>query len=218
MAPGWITYLICCIYLMSVSVLLPGCAKNKVYKHPDWKSFKPRYKTMAVLPFHVSYTFEQRPKRLSLEEIEKLEQKAEKNLRQDIYTYFHEHRAGKKIQFQSISTTDSLLKKAGIHRATINQYTEKELAEMLGVDAVFSVDVGTHYFRSEIEALAILIFSIFTVNTKDITANATIHDGKSGELVWNYERSFKGGLLDSERKIRKVLKRKITKRFPLRGK
>ncbi len=76
------------------------------------------------------------------------------------------------------------------------------------------MEVAIHYFRSEIEALAIMIFSIFSVATKTIKAEATLHDGNTGELVWKYERTFKAGLLDSERKIRKILKEKITKRFP----
>ena len=211
-AHGWIRYLSSCLYLQMVFIFLSSCATNKVYKHPEWRTFKEKHKTLAVLPFAVSYTFDQKPKRLSEGEIQALEQKAGKYLRQDIYTQLLTHRAGNRVHLQATTTTDSVLKLSDITHLTTDGY--KKLGALLSVDGVFKVEVSTHYFRSEIEALAIMILSIFSVSTKTIKAEAILHDGNTGELVWKYERRFKGGLLDSERKIRKTLKKKITKRFP----
>jgi hypothetical protein len=138
-------------------------------------------------------------------------------MKEELYAYFLENRHRNSIlQFQAPSTTDSLLKTAGITLETLHEYKEKELATILGVDAVFQMNISTYFYRQDVEALAVMILTIFSLGTQQITVNAKIHDGSSGELVWSYDRAFKGGLLDSERKKRKIVRRKIKRKFPYR--
>lgn len=209
------TTLLFYFYLLTFICFCGGCAK--VYKHPNFKTVKEKHKTMAFLPFSVSYTYFKRPKRLSQEKQKELEQTQAQKMKEELYAYFLENRhSNSAIHFQAPATTDSLLKAAGITTETLPQYKEKELATILGVDAVFRMNISTYFYRQDIEALAIMILTIFSVGTQKITVDANIHDGGSGELLWTYERTFKGGILDSERKKRKIIRRKIKRKFPYR--
>jgi hypothetical protein len=204
------------LFYLFIFLLLFGSCAN-VYKHPSLKAFEARHKTMAFLPFTVSYSYYKRPKRLSTQAQKELEQIQAEKMLQEMYGFFKQHsQRNSTITFQPPSITDSLLKAAGIDRHNIQLYKEDELTKILGVDGLFKMKVSTYFFREEVEALAIMILSIFSLATQEIAIDATIHDGRSNELVWRYQRTFKGGLLDSERKKRKIVKRKIKRRFPYR--
>lgn len=210
----WIHYLKLPCYVLIIA-LAGGCTKVKVYKHQQWKALKAQHKTMAILPFKVSYTYDQKPKRLSDAQIEELEQNQAAKLREELYTSLLDQDVpGKGISFQALAAEDSLMNKMDQDTSNRVQPVATELAQFSNADALFSLNTSTHFYRSETEALAIMILSIFSVATKQISSEATIHDRRTGELVWKYTIRFKGGLTDSERRIRKKLGRKITRQFP----
>ena len=125
--------------LLIVSILfLSSCAK--IYQAPAFATERSKHKTMAILPFKISFSPRSFAKGTELNVITAAEEKHTIFMQEQIYTYFLSNMGSGSysIEIQDISRTNAILKKANIGSQDIASKTREELATLLGVDVVLS--------------------------------------------------------------------------------
>jgi hypothetical protein len=114
--------------------------------------------------------------------------------------------------------TNSRLSKAGISYADLRTKSRKELAELLGVDAVISSNVRMDKPMSEGAAVAVgLAFGVWG-NTNKAMTTINIHEAKGGDLMWKYQYEASGSVGSSPDNLVNALMRNASKNFPYNGK
>lgn len=202
--------------LAVLTALLIGCGP-KIYQSSDFSDALARHKSVAILPAEV--TMQLRPneaKKMSLEQLDDLATKTGYDIQEKMYGWFL--RKGSKynytVKFQDVTKTNSLLKDAGISYRDLKTTDRAKLAKLLGVDAVLQDRTTMEKPMSEGAAVAVgvLVGSWGTTNKVQTTIN--IHDGTSGELLWNYEYQASGSVGTSSTQLVDALMKNASKRFP----
>jgi hypothetical protein len=122
------------------------------------------------------------------------------------------------VSFQDINKTNSLLRDAGITAATLASQDRKELARILGVDAVMQNRSYMDKPMSDGAALAVgVLFGAWT-STNAVQTTINIHDGSSGSLLWKYDYEAQGSVGSNAESLVNGLMRNATKHFPYKEK
>jgi hypothetical protein len=121
---------------------------------------------------------------------------------------------GYTVDFQDVSLTNSILRKANLTDEDMRTQSPQELAKMLGVDAVLSTSVSTSKPMSDGAAVAVglLIGAWGATNQANITVN--IHDGPAGKLLWKYDFVASGSIGSSPENMVNALMRNASRKFP----
>ncbi len=200
------------ILLAVCALLFSSCAE--IYLAPVFSTERSKHKTMAILPFKIAFSPKSFAKGTDATVISTTEEKHSVLMQEQVYTYFLK-RLGKgayTIDFQDISRTNALLKKANIGYADIPTKTKEELATLLGVDVVLSGSANMSKPMSDGVGIAIaLLGGIATTN--QVTASLSIHD-KQEKLMWHYNYSFSGGLGTTVEQVGGALMKNVSKKFP----
>ena len=108
--------------------------------------------------------------------------------------------------------------KAGIAYADLRTKSRKELAQLLGVDAVISSNVRMDKPMSDGAALAVgAVFGVWgSTNKANTTIN--IHEGSTGNLMWKYQYQAEGSVGSSPDNLVDALMRNASRNFPYNGK
>ena len=138
------------ILLASFTVIVSCGRKN--YVSSDFEERTLDHKTVAIVPAEMIFTGKL-PKNLSPEDIAKMEEQESKDFQYALYNSILAHANSRKyfttVNFQDISTT---LKRLGDKQIAIrNSWTmdDKELAQILGVDAVIKMRIQKQRYMSD---------------------------------------------------------------------
>lgn len=191
---------------------------REIYTNENFKTLAAAHKKLAVLPFAVKLDL--RPNAVAKsggpEGVAKLEESEGLDVQNALHSYFLKRKAENDltVDIQDPARTNALLKQNNLTPATMAALTPEQLATMLGVDGVLT---GTFASSQPISggaavAMTMLVGTSGATNTGKLTLN--IHDGKSGELLWKYDKSLSRGLGSDTNSIVTTIMRKASRQFP----
>lgn len=199
-----------------VMIGLSAKAQTSLYTHPNFDNIARDHQIIAVLPFEATVSL--RPKdmeRMSAEDIAKMEESEGKSIQSAMYSWFLKRKKRGKllVDVQTIAETNALLNKAGITQDNLSEFTPKEIAGLLGVDAVIMGTYETNKPMSEGAATALgLVFGVWGP-TNQATVNLFIYNGVDGEVLTNYLKQVSGSMGSSPDDLINVLMRKASRRI-----
>jgi len=188
---------------------------KEIFTNPKFNDLTKGYKVLAILPFKASVKL--RPKQMqsmTQEQIERLQKDEGMAVQSAMETYFLKHIDEMNISFQPLITTNAILSKNNIDESNIDKYTPSEIAALLSVDGVINGLLFTEKPMSDGASLALgLVVGFYgPTNSGKCTINA--FDGKSGELLWKYEKTLSRSLGSSTSQVINAMMRKAARKFP----
>ncbi|RNL78226.1 hypothetical protein ED312_19290 [Sinomicrobium pectinilyticum] len=191
-------------------------AQTHLYENPNFEAIAKDHKIIAVVPFKTSVSLRPRQmKEISKEQLEKMEMDEGENIQKAMYTWFlkREKRGTLLVKVQDPATTTALLRKENINYTNITDYTPRELAEILDVDAVISGTFETNQPMSEGASVALGLLVGFWGATNKAVINLSIHNRMDGELLINYNKAVRGSIGSSTDALINTLMRKASRRI-----
>jgi hypothetical protein len=191
-------------------------AQTSLYENPKFDEIAVDHQIIAVIPFSTSVKL--RPKQmkeLTPEALKKIEQDEGYAIQNAMYSWFlkRKKKGTFKLNIQDASTTNALLLKKDISLENYKEYTPKELAEILEVDAIVMGDFQTSKPMSEGASIALGLLVGFWGSTNSATINLNIYNGMDGELLVNYHKKVKGSIGSSSEDLINTIMRKASRRI-----
>jgi hypothetical protein len=132
-------------------MLAVSCSRN-AYKAGNFEEKTEEHQVVAVLPAEMIFTGKQ-PNNLTPEDIAKIEIQESKDFQVSLYNSVLRHANGRKYQtsvnFQDVTTTLRKLEENGIDIRKSWTMDDKELAALLGVDAVVKMRIKKQRYMSD---------------------------------------------------------------------
>jgi hypothetical protein len=191
---------------------------REIYTNEKFATLAKEHKLVAVLPFKT--TLQLRPA-----EVEKnggpagvagLEKREGYAVQSAVQSYLLKRKGSGDVtvDIQDITKTNALLERNGITYEAISSQLPEETAKLLGVDAVISGTFESNQPMSNGAAIAMNLLVGFggATNTGKTTIN--VHDGKTGELLWKYDKTLSRGLGSDTSSIITTIMRKASRKFP----
>jgi hypothetical protein len=207
------------LILTVMTVLVCSCGPT-IYKADQFGAVAVKHKTVAILPSDIMISL--RPneaKKTTPEQLEKNQENTGYAMQEKLYGWFlkRQSKFHYTVVFQDITETNAQLKKAGIAYADLRTKSRKELAQLLGVDAVISSNVRMDKPMSDGAAMAVgVAFGVWgSTNKANTTIN--IHEGETGNLMWKYQYEAEGSVGSSTDHLVDALMRNASKNFPYNG-
>jgi hypothetical protein len=202
--------------VLFLTLLCSSCGPS-IYLAQDFRSYAPKHKTVAILPASVAIALRPNQARnTSSEQMRNMQQQSALDFQSRIYAWLlrRQQQHGYTVDFQDVSLTNSILRKANLTDEDMRTQSPQELAKMLGVDAVLSTSVSTSKPMSDGAAVAVglLIGAWGATNQANITVN--IHDGPAGKLLWKYDFVASGSIGSSPENMVNALMRNASRKFP----
>jgi hypothetical protein len=180
-----------------VLITLSSCHRYYTSKSFDVKTIK--HKAIAILPPQMLLTGNQ-PKNLTLTQIAEIEEKESKLFQEALYNnILRRANQGKytmDVNVQPVNNTIALLEKNGMSLRDSWQKDDKELAKLLGVDAVVRSSIQKDRYMSDLASAGIdagqkVLNAVLknpvlvpgTNKTNDIRATCSLIS--NGETLWN---------------------------------
>ena len=195
-----------------------GYSQSKeIYTNPDFVTLTKDHKILAIIPFKASVML--RPnqiEKMGKEQYEKLQIDQGKSVQSAMQSYF----LGKKVDkgftvtFQDIAKTNAILLKNNITNANIESYTSEDLAKLLEVDGIISGSLNTDKPMSDGASLALGVLVGFYGSTNSGRCTININDGKTGVLLWKYDKTLARGLGSDINTVIDAMMRKSSRKFP----
>ena len=195
-----------------------GYSQSKeIYTNPNFATLTKDHKILAIIPFKASVML--RPnqiEKMGKEQYEKLQLDQGKSVQSAMQSYF----LGKKVDkgftvtFQDIAKTNAILLKNNITSANIESYTSEDLAKLLEVDGIISGSLNTEKPMSDGASLALGVLVGFYGSTNSGRCTININDGKTGELLWKYDKTLARGLGSDINTVIDAMMRKSSRKFP----
>ena len=207
-----ITILVLCTALSSFA------QTREIYTNPNFKTLAKDHKTLAILPFKT--TLQLRPK-----DVEKnggpagvaaLEKREGLDVQSAIHSYFLKRKESNNIaiDFQDPAKTNALLARSAVTYETLSSFTTEELAKILNVDGIVSGTFESTQPMSTGAAIAMNAFVGFGGTTNTGKTTLSINDGKTGELLWKYDKTLSRGVGSNTGTIITTIMRKASRQFP----
>lgn|SRR5690606_11160552 len=203
--------------LFSLAVLL-GCAsgfgQKLIYQSEQFEELSKDHQTVAILPFKAR--LELKNKDLEEQQLEELQEKEGYEVQNALESYFLKlhKRKDYRVSFQDIKNTNAILAKKDISVKNIDLHTSQELCKILNVDAVISGDLTLKALISKGVSTDFDIVS-FISGTSDYGRIAIkLSDGKTGKLLWKYEKVINRKSGKNTYDIIEAMMRKSTRKFP----
>lgn len=190
---------------------------REIYVNPNFNELAKDHRKIAILPFKVIMKL--RPKQMAEmtpEQLAQLQKDEGLAVQSELQTYFlkRQEQHNLKVSFQDQNTTNALLAKHNLDQSHIDQYTPKELAEMLDVDAVITGILSTDKPMSEGASVALGILVGFYGPTNSGKCTININDGATGELLWKYEKTLSRSLGSDTNTVINTMMRKASRQLP----
>lgn len=206
------------VLLVLFATLLAPAQTREIYTSPKFKELARDHKTLAVLPFRT--TLQLRPNEVKknggVEGVRVLEEREGLGVQSALQSYFLKQKADNDItvDVQDVAKTNALLAKNGMTSEKLATMTMEELAQMLGVDGVISGTFESTQPMSGGAAVAMMMVGGFSGPTNTGKLAISINDGKSGELLWKYDKSLSRGFGSDTNSIITTIMRKASRQFP----
>lgn len=205
-------------FALLFTVGVAAAQTREIYTSPKFKELAKDHKILAVLPFRA--TLQLRPNEVAknggAEGVHALEVREGLNVQSALQSYFLKQKADKDmvVDVQDIAKTNALLAKNGITAEKLPTMTMEELAQLLGVDGIVSGTFESSQPFSNGAAIAMSLAVGFSGSTNTGKLAISINDGKTGELLWKYDKSLGRGLGSDTGSIITVIMRKASRQFP----
>lgn len=150
------------------------------------------------MPFKA--TVKLRPKQMkdiSPEQLYLTEKAERKETQMGMYSWLLKRKKQGKlgIEVQDPNTTISLLTKARITEDDYSMLTPRELAEILGVDAIILGTFETTKPIPEVASVALGVLVGFYGSTNKAIADIFIYNAKDGSVLGNYNKALAGSIV-----------------------
>lgn len=191
---------------------------REIYTNPKFKELASDHKVLAVLPFRATLSL--RPNEVAkqggAEGVHQLELREGLNVQSALQSYFLKQKADKDmvVDVQDIAKTNALLAKNSITAENMATMTMEELAHVLGVDGIVSGTFESTQPFSNGAAIAMTMMVGFSGSTNTGKLSINIHDGKTSDLLWKYDKTLSRGLGSDTGSIITVIMRKASRQFP----
>lgn len=195
---------------------LIGYSQTHLYENPNFDELTKDHKIIAIVPFKTTVTLRPKDmKDMTPEQLHKMEISEGEGIQSGMYSWFLKRKKNGEmtIDVQDINTTNALLKKAELNVDNLDTMTPKEIAEILGVDAVIMGTFDTNKPMSEGASVALGLLVGFYGSTNKAVVNLFIYNGKDGELLVNYNKSVSGSIGSSTEDLVNILMRKASRRI-----
>lgn len=185
--------------LVSVFILLVCTSCHRYYTNSSFEQKSAKHKLIAVLPPQIVMTGQQ-PRNLTVDQIILLEEKESKLFQEALFNNIlrrsSQGKYGMLVSLQPTNNTIALLEKANISLRDSWTKDDKELATILGVDAIVRSTIQKDRYMSDLASMGISVgrsildatlrspvITPTTNKTNDIMATCTIVS--NGETLWN---------------------------------
>lgn len=191
---------------------------REIYTNNNFRALAQSHKVLAIMPFNVHLQL--RPQEVTKnggpEGVARLEQREGLDVQQALHSYFLKQKASNDltVDVQDPMRTNALLAQSGLTPTQLATQTPEQLAKLLGVDGIISGDFSSTQPMSNGAAVALsLVVGVSgPTNTGKLLIN--IHDGKTGELLWKYDKSLSRGFGSDTNTIVTTIMRKASRQFP----
>jgi hypothetical protein len=150
------------------SVFIVLSCSHKYYAMSFFDQQTANHKVVAVLPAEMIFTGKQ-PENLAPEDITKIEESESKSFQYSLYNSILSHANSKKyftrINLQDIVMTQKLLEEHNISPRDTWKKDDKELAAILGVDAVVRMRIQKQRYMSDVASYGISVGRQIVYNT-----------------------------------------------------
>lgn len=205
------------VVLLTTMAITSQAQTREIYVNDNFATLAKDHKVVAILPFKAIVKL--RPKQM-----EKMTQEQFQQMQKDegmaVQSAIHSYLLKRKdqhnlaVNFLDISTTNALLSKNNVTQENIDHFTPKELADMLHVDAVISGVLSTDKPMSEGASAALGLLVGFYGSTNSGKCTINIHDAKTGELMWKYEKTLSRSLGSDINTVINTMMRKASRQLP----
>jgi hypothetical protein len=189
------------VLALLVAIFFASCSGAKVYTRRDAATYAAKHKTLAILPPEIKMEVKKKDNISNKHEQGKVETV---NAQNEMYSRMLRFiQKGKMdIEIQDIEKTNAMLLKIGYPVGESASMTSEELAQALGVDAIWQT---SYVFSSQRHvaggiAYAVIFFPYGTywgimmaaqpTNFADV--NVKLYDGATGHLLYSYNNKFSG--------------------------
>lgn len=209
------------LFLAIALLLTLGTASaqtREIYTNPKFKELAANHKVLAVLPFKATLSL--RPNEVAkqggAEGVHQLELREGLSVQSALQSYFLKQKADKDmvVDVQDIAKTNALLAKNNVTAEKMLTMTMEELAQVLGVDGIVSGTFESTQPFSNGAAIAMSMMVGFSGSTNTGKLSINIHDGKTSDLLWKYDKTLSRGLGSDTGSIITVIMRKASRQFP----
>lgn len=190
-------------------------------RHPSLHTLILKHKKIAVVPVRVTITDKKmtKSKKNTPEAIAEKEEQFQTDFQHSFYErlVLMKDRDKLSIDVQDVNTTNQLLSENGIE--SIEDLLEEEpnkIADILGVDALFSANVEILQMMSKGGAIALNLISDRAVTTDRSKVTLTLYDGYSGARIWEVWQRFDNftPFWKTETLIQTMLQGEVDRYFP----
>jgi hypothetical protein len=190
---------------------------KEIYVNPDFNSLSKDHKIIAILPFKAIIKL--RPKqmeKMTKDEFSQLQKDEGLAVQSALQSYFlkRKEQHAFRVKLLDLGTTNALLAKNNIDQANTETYTPKELAEILGVDGIVMGVLSSDKPMSEGASVALGLAVGFYGPTNSGKCTINVNDGKTGELLWKYEKTLSRSLGSDTNTIINTMMRKASRQLP----
>ena len=207
------------VLLVLFTTLLAPAQTREIYTSPKFKLLAKDHKTLAVLPFRT--TLQLRPAEVEKnggpEGVRVLEEREGLGVQSALQSYLLKQKGANDIAMdvQDVAKTNALLAKNGMTSEKMLTMTMEEFAQMLGVDGVISGTFESSQPMSNGVALALTMLNGYGTGGATNTGKLVIiiNDGRSGELLWKYDKSLSRGFGSDTNSIITNIMRKASRQF-----
>ena len=210
-------HIISTVLLLSVAVVSIAQTRE-IYTNANFKTLAKTHKTLAILP--IKTTLQLRPK-----EVEKnggpagvavLEKREGLAVQSAIHSYFLKRKESNDltVDIQDVARTNAMLERNAVTYETMAGFTPEELAKILNVDGIVSGTFESTQPMSNGAAIAMTALVGFGGATNTGKTVISINDGKTGELLWKYDKTLSRGFGSDTGSIITTIMRKASRQFP----
>lgn len=205
--------------VLLLSLTIASMAQTReIYTNANFKTLAKDHKILAILPFKTTLTL--RPK-----EVEKnggpagvaaLEKREGLGVQSAVHSYFLKRKESNDliVDVQDPTRTNALLDRNAVTYETLASFTPEELAKILNVDGIVSGTFESTQPMSNEAAIAMSLLVGFGGSTNTGKTTLSINDGKTGELLWKYDKTLSRGFGSNTNTIITTIMRKASRQFP----
>lgn len=205
------------VLILAVQSAIVVAQTKEIYVNPAFNNLARDHKIVAILPFKAIVKLRPREmQRMTQEQHQKLQKDEGMAVQSALHTYFLKRKSQHdiKVDFLDLNTTNAILTRNLIDEENIADYTPKELAEILDVDAVITGLLSSDKPMSDGASMAMgLLIGVYgPTNSGKCTIN--INDRESGTLLWKYEKTLSRSLGSDTNTIVNAMMRKASRQLP----
>lgn len=190
-------------------------AQKTIYQSDTFEELSKDHQVLAILPFSASLKLMDE-KNLYKENLNDLEKREGYEVQNALQNYFVKGQKRKKyrVYFQDIKNTNAILIKNNIDASNIDIYTTQELSKILKVDGVINGNLTINALISKGVSTSYNFIAFITGKSDYGRIAIKVSDGKTGKLLWKYEKTINRKSGKNTFAIIEDMMKKATRKFP----